>query len=196
MKIPSRFTISIRPFWAWAVAFLVIVVACSTPSPNATSTTIPLGVTPAASLTRSAKIVEINGSVKLRLSANANWSEAVAGQDLTAGTQIQTFAESTARIDVSPGTIVRIGASTLFTVGELAGDNTQPVTRLDLLSGKLWVILNAALNGGSFDVQTPVGVAAVRGSYLGVDYDDIIQNMISSCLEGNCNARNNFGITD
>jgi hypothetical protein len=70
------------------------------------------------------------------------------------------------------------------------------VTRLDLLSGKIWVILNAVLNGGSFDVQTPVGVAAVRGSYLGVDYDDIIQNMISSCLEGHCDARNKFGITD
>ncbi|MEK7441728.1 MAG: FecR domain-containing protein [Chloroflexota bacterium] len=196
MKSPSRSTVSIHPIWAWAVAFLVIVVACSTPSPNATSTTIPLGGTSATSLSRTAQIVEVNGTVKLRLSVNADWSDATAGQALTAGTQIQTFAGSTARIDVSPGTIVRIGASTLFTVGELAGDNTQPVTRLDLLSGKVWVILNAALNGGSFDVQTPVGVAAVRGSYLGVDYDDIIQNMISSCLEGNCNARNNFGITD
>jgi|GEM_PF-1221161 len=187
---------SIHPVWVWAIAFLVIVVACSTPSPGSPTLSPSASVSPPSSLARLARIVEVTGSVKQRVTTSDEWRDAVVGQELAAGAQVQTFAASGARIDVSPSPVVRVGASTLFTVSNLSGSNDQPVTTLDLLSGKIWVILNTALNGGSFDVQTPVGVAAVRGSYLGVDFDDIVENMIASCLEGHCDARNKFGITD
>ena len=92
-----------------------------------------------------------------------------------------------------PDTIVRLGENSHFVLTGLSGTNTKPTTTLSVIVGEIWVMLNSALNGGSFDVETPVGVAAVRGSSVSVDYDLTSDSVIVSCLEGDCSLRNQAG---
>ncbi|MBM4423820.1 MAG: FecR domain-containing protein [Chloroflexi bacterium] len=145
---------------------------------------------------RAASIAEIVNTVQSRESAESQWANASIGQTLAVGGEVQTLSDGEARIDISPDTIVRIGPNTHFALTELAGTDYGPLTRLTLAVGEIWVALNSALNGGSFEVETPVGSASVRGSYISVDYDAVSDSLIVSCLEGSCILRNEFGLVD
>ncbi|MBI3242089.1 MAG: FecR domain-containing protein [Chloroflexi bacterium] len=185
---------------------LLIVTACAgraatPPSPASTTqppsqpNTLSPSLTPSPA-SRTATLAEIINQVKSRLSSESAWGEATVGQTLPVGGEVKTGSDGESRIDLSPDTIVRIGPDTHFTVAELSGDDQQPDTLLNLISGEVWVVLNSALNGGSFEVETPIGSASVRGSYLSVDYDATSDSLIVSCLEGQCHLRNDFGIVD
>lgn len=171
------------------------VVSAPTFTRAATSTPVPPPTRAAASptLARSAIIIEVENKVQSRLSSNAQWKNAEVNQTLPVGGEVQTGEEGNARIDVSPDTIVRVGENSHFMVTALSGSNNKPTTTLSVIVGEIWVMLNSALNGGSFDVETPVGVAAVRGSSVSVDYDLASDSVIVSCLEGNCSLRNQAG---
>lgn len=185
-QIPQATTVVSAPTFTRA--------ATSTPVPPATSAPTRAAASPTPS--RTATIAEISGTVQARAKSSDAWTQATVGQSLPVGGQVQTLADGEVRLNVSPDNVVRLGQSSLFTLTALEGTNTQPKTLLTLIAGEIWVIVNAALNGGSFEVETPVGVAAVRGSYLGVDYDNVVESMIASCLEGLCNLRNALGTTD
>ena len=167
------------------------------PSLNPTASALPTN-NPTASPpnNRTAILAETINQVQTRNTAADVWVTAIINQTLTVGGEVQTLADSQARIDLSEGALIRIGPNTLFTVTELSGSNYDPITRLTLAAGEVWVILNSALNGGSFDVETPVGTASVRGSYLSVNYDPQTDSLIISCLEGHCNLRNKLGAID
>lgn len=194
------------------LAFSVMVsVACATPGalpspltpsprgaptlpasePPATITQSADNPTPAPA--RTATVTEAVNQVQARYTATDSWATARLNQILTVGSEVQTLAESQARIDLSEGTIIRLGSNSLFTVTELSGSNYDPITRLTLVAGELWVILNESLHSGSLDVETPVGIAAVRGSYLSVNYDPQADHLLVSCLEGLCELRNELG---
>ena len=165
--------------------------ATSKPLPPATSAPTRAAASPTPA--RNAIIVEVENKVQSRASSNAQWKNAEVNQTLPVGGEVQTVEESNARIDVSPDTVVRIGENSHFVVTALSGTNNKPTTTLSVIVGEIWVMLNSALNGGSFDVETPVGVAAVRGSSVGVDYDLVSDSVIVSCLEGDCSLRNQAG---
>jgi hypothetical protein len=135
-------------------------------------------------------------TVDARQAADVQWNAAAIGQTLPTGGEVLTYTESQARVDFTSGAIVRIGPETHFTVAELSGPATDPVTRLTLLAGEAWAVLTASLNNGSFEIETPVGSASVRGSYLSVAYDPGTQSLIASCLEGSCRVRNALGQVD
>ncbi|MEK7278414.1 MAG: FecR family protein, partial [Chloroflexota bacterium] len=164
-----------------------------TPSPLPTTAPLASSTPPPA---RAASITELLNTVQSRGTSAENWAAATVGQTLPGGGEVQTLEDGEARVDISPDTIVRLGPSTHFVVTDLGGSDEQPHTTLELIVGELWVILNSALDGGSFEVETPVGVATVRGSYLSVDYDLVSDSLIISCLEGLCSVRNQFGLTD
>jgi len=52
------------------------------------------------------------------------------------------------------------------------------------------------LSGGNASVNTPSGVASVRGSYLSVYVDPSTQTVVVTCLEGHCSAGNSAGSVD
>jgi ferric-dicitrate binding protein FerR (iron transport regulator) len=131
--------------------------------------------------------------VQARNAESDSWTAAVINQTFSVGGEVQTLLDSKAKINLSEGSIVRLGPNTRFTLTELSGSDYDPITRLSLVAGELWVILNTALHSGSFDIETPVGVAAVRGSYLNVRYDQPTDSVIISCLEGLCELRNELG---
>lgn len=160
---------------------LTLAVGCTAPAATAPATSAP--PTPES---RSAQLSEPKATVEAQENENAEWQAALTGQTILSGGGARTGDESRARLDISDGTIVRLAANTDFKLVELSPTFADPVTRLRLDAGKVWVSVTSALGLGAFDVETPVGLAGVRGSLMSVEYDPATGVMIVTCLEGLC----------
>jgi hypothetical protein len=136
---------------------------------------------------RSAEISEIQNSVEAREGESADWKTATTGEQIAEGGGVRTGSESRAKLDLSPDkTVIRVAANTEFTLETLSPEPTDPVTKFVLEAGKFFVRVTEALGGGSFEVETPTGVATVRGSLMSTGYDPATGRMIVTCLEGAC----------
>jgi hypothetical protein len=131
---------------------------------------------------RVAELTDLPSDVLTRLTANSAEGQAQIGQVLSVGGTVRTMDRGNARIDINDGTIIRVSPKTLFTITQL--EPSSPITRLYLTLGKVWI----TLTGGNMQVETPIGAASVRGSYLGVYYNADLQQIAVSCLEtsGTC----------
>ena len=124
---------------------------------------------------------ELVGSVTAR-QAEKEFSPAEVGFVLYLDGQVQTGEDGRARIDFPDGTIVRIGPSSLFTFEDIEETEKGDFKSLFLEFGQLWVVLM----GGELEVDTPAGVASVRGSYLSVWQDAVTGKTFATCAEGTC----------
>ncbi len=134
---------------------------------------------------RTAQISEIVNLVETRNSAEQAFGRAVDYQILTVGNQVKTGLQSQARLDFSEGSVVRLGQNTLLTVNAIA-TRENPIERLYLQAGKLWI----SLTGGAIDVETPIGIATVRGSFALLEYDQQAEALTFDCIEGSCKVQN------
>ena len=131
---------------------------------------------------RNATITSVINEALARALKTDTFILAEPGMVLLTGGELQTKMDSRASLSLLPeGIIVRVGPNTIFTVQEIDTEE-QPGIRLHLDIGKIWILLR----GGTLEVETPSGVAAVRGSLLGVSYDPEEKQVTSTCLEGNC----------
>ena len=133
---------------------------------------------------RTATLVELKREVFVRANGAAAEGAATEGQVIGVGDQARTGARSGVRLNLSEGTIVRVSEMSAFLLSELSQNAGNPFTALQLLVGKVWVILNS----GSLNVETPVGVAAVRGSLMSVSYNPGLNEIKVTCLEGTCSV--------
>ena len=202
-----------KPKIVFISIFLVLVVVlngCSpqnTPTPSATPDTVstliasampsavPSTVSatptePAAPTALSALVSEITGKVEIKQAEQDVFSPAQADSFLDENGQALTGSDGRLRLDLSTGTIVRVAPDSLFTLVSNEPTDGSLKTRLQLTIGKIFVILN----GGSFEVETPTGTAAVRGSFMSVEYDSNSGGVKITCLEGHC-ALNSAGGT-
>jgi hypothetical protein len=197
---------AMRKLVSLAFILTLLIAACrpaATASPTAT-TAATAAVTNGATATvepppttvadSAATVSEIKGSAEQRDDAQANWATASVGQALTMGNQVRTGPESLAAIQFAKGALTRLGPDTLFTVSELGGDSQNPLIKLQLAAGQLFVLITGSLGTGSVEVETPVGVAAVRGSLMSVEITDD-GRIVVTCLEtrGNCRLENASG---
>jgi len=137
--------------------------------------------------TRSANISEIRNTVEARESDSADWQTADTGEQIAEGGGVRTGDESRARLDISPDqTVLRIAPNTEFGLETLSPAPTDPVTKFVLEAGKLFAQVTKQLGGGSFEVETPSGVATVRGSLMSAAYQKDSGQMVATCLEGQC----------
>ena len=171
MKTLSR---SLRSLFLLVILLLV---ACA---PQDTPAAAPADLT--------AELSEVKGDVQAHLSDSGGFAPAGDGLLLYVNGQVRTGESGRARLDLSSGTLVRVSPSSLFTL-----ESNEPVrggleTRFTLDFGQMWIILN----GGSAEVETPSGVASVRGSYMMVEVlaDGSVQ---VTCLEGHCRLGNEAG---
>ena len=154
--------------------------------------------TPAPANPRTASLSEIVNIVLARLSLAEPLAQVQPGFVLGVGGQIQTGNESRARLDFSDGTIVRLAQDSSFTMQDVAPSDEGLFTSLKLEAGKVWV----SLTSGVLEVETPVGVAAVRGSfavftYLPGDPGDLNDDLlVVDCIEGSCHAENDVAAAD
>lgn len=186
-----------RSFLTLVICLSVILSACaqggggSTPANTAGPTPAGASATAAgASATdspgRSAQISEIKSDVNKRETETVDWQSAAEGDEINAGGGVRTGDESRVRIDISDGTIVRIAPNTEFTLLELSPAETDPITRLQMETGKVFVWVTQALGLGTFEIETPSGVATVRGSLMSAQYDGATGRFLITCLEGEC----------
>ncbi len=177
---------SFRSFILPCILVGLILAACSSPA----TPTQPGPVTPPSP--KSAAVNEIVNIVEARPSIADAFAPATIGLTVNAGGQVQTGVESKARLDFSDGSIVRLAPTSSFTLQGFATSEGLSVRHLQLLAGKIW----ASLLGGALEIETPVGVATVRGSFAVFQYapgdpgdpsDDLL---VVDCLEGSCAAGN------
>ena len=150
--------------------------------------TLPSGSKP---LNLSAALSEIVGVVEVQNSAQDPYTPVNNGFVLKSTMQLQTKEESKVRLDLSSGSIVRLGQSTIFSL-ESQQAGAQGGLSIGLQAGRVWIILK----GGSLDVTTPAGVASVRGSYMSVWIEPNTNRITVTCLEGTCSYTNTAGVVE
>lgn len=138
----------------------------------------------------SAQLNEVLGVVQVQVDPETANAPGYNGMALNVGGQVTTEDDSRARVDLSTGTIVRVGPNTVFTLNALEQTDDGPLVRVRIVVGQVWVILN----GGLFEADTPSGVASVRGSYISVYVDPVTNTVFITCLEGDCALRTNAGV--
>ena len=140
----------------------------------------------------SATLSELSGKVDARQAEQEEFTSASTGTTLDENGQIQTGDDGRARLDLSTGTIIRVGPSSIFTLVSNDEADGSLFTKIKLEVGKVFIILN----GGSAEVETPSGIASVRGSYMKVEVDPETFDIYVTCLEGDCSASNPAGSVD
>lgn len=160
-----------------------ILIACRTrPTPTPT----PSEADPDA-----ATIREVINAVQVRVSGG-DLAPAQVGDALGAGGHIETGNASKARLDFPQNVIVRLAPHSAFTLIEIENAGADPIIRLKLESGAIWVNVPR----GQLEAETLVGVATVEGSFAIIRYDPGQSSgpdddlLVLDCLEGTCSARN------
>jgi hypothetical protein len=152
-------------------------------------TTIPATAAPP----RSANLSELQKEVEVCPKTGDIWQEAREGQTVWAGGEVKTGDEARARLDISDGAIIRLGANSQFELAEMTMTGSDPLTRLRLEAGKVWVALTRESGQGEFEIETPVGTVSVRGSYLSVEFSEATGLLAATCLEGQCRLTGSGG---
>jgi hypothetical protein len=164
---------------------LLVLIAVTACQPQAASQTTPV-------LSPNAGVKEITGKVNIKQPGTGYFSPASVGMELQMNGSIQTGDDGRARLDLSSGTIIRVAPSSLFTFTSNQSNNGSLSTQFNLNLGSIFIILK----GGNASVNTPSGVASVRGSYLSVTVDPSTQTVVVTCLEGHCSSGNSAGSVD
>lgn len=174
MKIQSRSTV-----YSILIALSLLLGSCGMPSPrNGQTSPSPIGDTPDP---LNAVLNQLQGKVEARTTTQSEFAAAGEGMSLQTGGQVRTGDDGRARLNLSTGSFVRVGPSSLLT---LSGNEQQAaglLTKIELEAGKVWAILS----GGQISVETPSGVASVRGSYMSAEVRPAGGTRIT-CLEGAC----------
>jgi hypothetical protein len=200
-----------RPFLSLLSAAALLAAACNltltTPAGEAPAPGPTGGVTPARATAtvlaatgtpsgpRQAWLSELQNEVFWQPVTQEEWLAAQQDQPLETGNRVTTGADSRAAVSFSEGTLARLAPNTLFTLHDLSGTPAEPQTLLELLQGELFVILEGALGGGTFKVDTISGTASVRGTWLGVRLNALGQ-LFATCLEGVCTLANSLGTVE
>lgn len=169
----------------FAIGGILMLVSVSCSAPTASPGAAP-AATPTSSESRTAALADLKNTVQSRQTDSADWQAASEGELLKVGGGVKTGEDSRARVNISDGTIVRLAAQSEFGLAGLSPAVADPVTKFTLVVGKVWIAVAKALGGGSFEVETPVGSASVRGSFMSVQFGATRGQMIASCLEGKC----------
>ena len=174
-----------------AIACALILASCQVASSQPQQTSQP-SQTQSTQAALTAMLKEVEGASDIKQPGNSDFSPALVGMTLQQNGSVRTGDDGRVRIDLSTGTIIRVAPSSLFTFAPSQPANGAQSSQFSLDLGSIFIILN----GGQANVNTPSGTASVRGSYLGVFLDSATGNVIISCLEGHCSARNAAGSVD
>ncbi len=182
------------------LALTLVLAACgaplapaNVPAPVATFTPAPPTATPDPTIPRLITLEETEGTVETRLTAEEEFKIATRGAELPPKAEVRTGADGKSLLKITPeGTALRLGPNSHLAIQDLTPSAADAQTRLQLFLGKIYIVLN----GGSLDVDTPSGLATVRGSMMSLTYDPDLGDLTVTCLEGHCRVGNEFGETD
>lgn len=161
----------------------------ATETSNSSATELP-AASESNSPAREAILSEIQNTVSIRKTSVDESIPAEKGMSILEGGSVETGEDGRARIDLMPeGTIVRVGPNSSFSFPKLTEEGNEPKTTIQLLFGKVFILLK----GGSLNVETPSGVASVRGSLLSVEFNPETNRTSATCMEGDCSLQTEGG---
>ena len=115
---------------------------------------------------RQAEITAANGKVEWLKTGATDWQPVTLNQKLDGGDKVRTGEESSAVLTMDEGSQIDLSAGSEFAVQTLTKDSQteQLQSVLAIMKGKMKAQVTPLKNGSSFEVETPVMVAAVRGT--------------------------------
>jgi hypothetical protein len=130
-----------------------------------------------------AKVIEITGTVT-KYSTDGSNAPLKVGDILVQGDSVSTTAMSSTNLVFSNGSELTVEENTSLTIAtmeqapfhssqsyeQLAADPSQSQTLLELNYGELNGHVKKLQSGSRFDIQTPLGTAAIRGTTYNVRY--------------------------
>jgi FecR protein len=122
----------------------------------------------------SADIVRTAGRVDVLPKGQTNWTPATLGAKLIEGDQIRALAGGSAELNLPDGSTILVAENTRFAVTKLDYDvtNRDRDASFHLVAGKVRAqvqqagVTLARTRQSNFNISTPTGVAAVRGTIL------------------------------
>jgi hypothetical protein len=121
-----------------------------------------------------ASVYSVAGNVEFAGPGSISFSPLKQGQTLALGTTIRTGDDGTAVLSVTPGSSIQVGHDSILKVNELAfartgSQVTQRKARLQLTSGAVSALIDPSTpKATDFQIQTPQGAAAARGTFYAV----------------------------
>jgi len=133
---------------------------------------LPAATLPAATV--DAKVYSVVGTVEFAGPGSSSYAPLKKGQALAIGSTIRTGDDGVAVLVTTPGSAIQIGNSSILKINQLAfaksgGAVTQRTAVLQLTSGVLSALIDPSTPKiTNFQVQTPEGAAAARGTFYAV----------------------------
>jgi hypothetical protein len=121
-----------------------------------------------------AKVFSVSGTVEFAGPGSSSFSPLSKGQTLAIGSTIRTGDDGVAVLVTTPGSAVQVGNNSVVKLNKLAfaksgGDVTQRTAQLQLTSGVVSALIDPSTpKVTDFQVQTPEGAAAARGTFYAV----------------------------
>lgn len=145
---------------------------------------------PAASATaeRTAALQEFTGEAAYRAAVGGDWAAAAVGQVIAVGSQVRTGPDGRVLIQLTEGSKIRLGPDTTVTFNFLNPYRDSLLTAIALDQGEVYILLT----NGALDVETAVGLASARASFMSVAYQPAGQQLAISCLQGTCTFADMF----
>lgn len=121
-----------------------------------------------------ALVESVQGTVEFAPPGSSSFSPLKKGQELAVGTTIRTGDDGSAQIKTTPGSAIELGKNSNLRLNALAFEQkgstvTQRQAHLQLTSGVVSALIDPSTPKiTDFQVQTPEGAAAARGTFYAV----------------------------
>lgn len=132
------------------------------------------GALSAQAETVKAIVDSVHGTVEAAPPGSSSFAPLHKGQELSVGTTIRTGSDGTAIIATTPGSAIKLGSDSNLRLNALAfartgGAVTQREAHLQLTSGVVSALIDPSTPKiTDFQVETPQGAAAARGTFYAV----------------------------
>jgi hypothetical protein len=128
----------------------------------------------ASAATITATVFSVSGDAESAAPGTSHFTPMQKGQTLPVGTTVRTGDNGTAVLVTTPGSAVQVGNNSVLKINELAfkktdGSVSQREAHLQLTSGVVSALIDPSTpKVTDFQVQTPEGAAAARGTFFAV----------------------------
>ena len=128
----------------------------------------------ASAATINATVFSVTGDAQFEAPGTGHFAPLTKGQSLPVGTTVRTGDNGVAVLVTTPGSAVQVGNNSVLKINALAfkktdGDVSQREAHLQLTSGVVSALIDPSTpKVTDFQVATPEGAAAARGTYFAV----------------------------
>ena len=128
--------------------------------------------------TVSATVFSVTGTVEFAPPQSVSYAPLKVGQVLAVGSTVRTGSDGKAVLQATPGSAVEVGNDSILRINALSfskhdGAVTERKARLELSSGVVSLLVDPSTPKiTDFQVQTPAGAAAARGTFYTVVVKD------------------------